>query len=127
MITCRLYNAAYDVHFDVRTTGEQAITVNTTFLNWQSTQVHGAEDDAAFSVQALMEAFGWTFTQFIYVLPPSNGSTTIYGTHALEMNPALLPAQSDVQAADSPEYMMHQMEAFFQNMTLGLRYADLPE
>lgn len=74
-----------------------------------------------------MEAFGWTFTQFLYVLPASNGSKTIYGTHTLEMNPALLPVQSNIHSNDSAEYMMHQMENFFQNMTLGLRYVDLPE
>ncbi|KAJ9615922.1 hypothetical protein H2200_001999 [Cladophialophora chaetospira] len=129
MVTCKLYNASYEVHFDVRTTGEQSISASTTFLNWQKTQSKISDNSSslgAFSTQALMEAFGWTFTQFIYVLPPSNGSATIYGTHALEMNPALLPVQSDVDASDSADYMMHQMEDFFQNMTLGLRYADLP-
>ena len=106
LITCKLYNASYHAHFDVRTTGEQSISANTTFLNWQGTQAQASDKASsldAFSTQALMEAFGWTFTQFIYVLPPSNGSATIYGTHALEMNPALLPVQSDVDATNSAE------------------------
>ena len=33
LITCRLYNASYQAHFDVRTTGEQSISASTTFLN----------------------------------------------------------------------------------------------
>ena len=106
LVTCMLYNASYNVHFDIRNTGEQDISANTTFLNWQSTKSQGPKDDSsmdAFSSQALMEAFGWTFTQFIYVLPPSNQSATIYGTHALQMNPALLPVQSDVGSANSAE------------------------
>ena len=130
LITCALYNASYGVHFDVSTTGDQNISATTTFKNWQSTQSQGPYNDSsldAFSRQALMEAFGWTFTQFLYVLPASNGSKTIYGTHTLEMNPALLPVQSNIDPNDSSEYMMHQMEDFFKNMTLGLRYADLPE
>ena len=49
------------------------------------------------------------------------------GTHALEMNSALLPVQSDVDSSHAVEYMMHQMEDFFKNMTLGLRYGDLPD
>ena len=130
LITCQLYNASYVVQFDVSTSGDQNLSATTTFLNWQSTKAQGLYNDAtwdAFSRQALMEAFGWTFTQFLYVLPASNGSKTIYGTHTLEMNPALLPVQSNIHSNDSAEYMMHQMEDFFQNMTLGLRYADLPE
>ena len=129
MITCKLYNASYDAQFEVRNNGEQNITANTTFLNWQSTLSQGSGDEAsfgAFSYQALMEAFGWTFTQFIYVAP-ANESATIYGTHALEMNPALVPVQAHMDSAKSPEYMMHEMEDFFKNMTLGLRYADLPD
>ena len=130
LVTCKLYNASYHAEFDVKTTGEQQVTTNTTFLNWQSTKLHAsdkADASFAFSTQALMEAFGWTFTQFVYILPPSNMSATIYGTHALQMNPALLPVQSHVGPAESTEYMMKQMEDFFTNMTLGLRFADLPD
>ena len=129
MVTCKLYNASYDAHFDVRNNGEQNISATTTFLNWQSTLDQGsdnADSFGKFSAQALMEAFGWTFTQFIYVAP-SNESATIYGTHALEMNPALVPVQAHMDSAKSPEYMMRQMEDFFKNMTLSLRYADLPD
>jgi hypothetical protein len=133
LITCAMYNASYQMHFDVRTTGEQNVTASTTFLNWQATQAQISDDMSsleignAFSPQALMEAFGWTFTQFFYVLPPSNGSTTIYGTHTLQMNSALLPVQPGLDPSDSAEYMMHQMEDFFKNMTVGLRYGELPE
>ncbi|KAK7887327.1 hypothetical protein LTR67_009747 [Exophiala xenobiotica] len=133
LISCAMYNASYQMHFDVRTTGEQNVTASTTFLNWQATQAQISDDMSsleignAFSPQALMEAFGWTFTQFFYVLPPSNGSTTIYGTHTLQMNSALLPVQPGVDPSDSAEYMMHQMEDFFKNMTVGLRYGELPE
>ena len=82
LIDCKLYNASYHAKFDVRTTGEQNISASTTFVNWQTTQrqvPESANSADGLSTQALMEAFGWTFTQFLYVLPPANGSATIYG------------------------------------------------
>jgi hypothetical protein len=127
LVTCALYNASYDTHFRVQSTGGQSISATTTFQNWMPAfaSMNGLPSDPLVSeqmnMQSVMEAFG------MMVIGPveysRNGSLpTTNSVYALGMNKEMFPARLGLDQTQMTQRVMSQNEALFRNITLSMRF-----
>jgi hypothetical protein len=127
MMTCALYNASYAARFEVNSTGSQRVTASTTFENWLPalTAVNGTSDDPLvarqMNLQAVMGIFGMMVIGPVVFSDDTSvsSSTSVY---ALELNQAIYPAREGLTQTEMTQRQMRLYEAFFQNITLSMRY-----
>jgi hypothetical protein len=128
MLTCKLYNASYTAHFDVRSSGAQFVSATREFENWMPAiaTMEGTPSDPVvnrqMNMQAVMEAFVMMtsgpiiFTSGIDI--PSTNSV-----YSLGMNAHLYPASAGMTQTELSSRQMRQNELLFQNITLSMRYS----
>ncbi|KAH0847447.1 hypothetical protein FOPE_00619 [Fonsecaea pedrosoi] len=127
MMTCTLYNASYDTHFEVKSTGAQFVTASLKLEAWMPAlrSMQGTPQDTRvrqqMNMQAVMESFvmmiGGPITYSRDISLP-----TINSVYALGMNRALFPAQQGLDQTALTLRQARQNEMLFQNITLSMRY-----
>lgn len=126
MMTCALYNASHDAHFEVNSTGTQQVSASTSFQNWMpaSASVPGVAQDPLVSrqmnMQAVMEAFGMMLVGPITF--GLDGSISITSVYALQLNPDMYPAQEGQDQTTLTQRQLARNEAMFQNITLSMLF-----
>lgn len=128
MLTCKLYNASYDTHFEVLSTGAQFITGKPTFQNWMPalSVMPGTPDDPRVSRQMNMQAVMESFAMMVIgpvVYSSQAGFPAIDSVYALSMNQALWPSSPALTQTEMTMRQASQYEALFQNITLSMRYS----
>ncbi|EXJ62089.1 hypothetical protein A1O7_02522 [Cladophialophora yegresii CBS 114405] len=128
MMTCKLYNASYAAHFEVKSTGAQFITASPTFENWMPAlaTMQGTPAEPLVSrqmnMQAVMEAFAMMVTGPITYSNDVNFPTT-NSVYSLGMNQALFPSRPGLTQTEMTMRQARQNEMLFQNITLSMRYS----
>ncbi|KAJ9616449.1 hypothetical protein H2200_000167 [Cladophialophora chaetospira] len=128
MLTCKLYNASYDAHFEVKSTGAQLISAATNFENWMPAieTMEGTPDEPLVSrqmnMQAVMEAFAMMVTGPI-TYSNDVDFPTINSVYALGMNQDLFPSRPGLTQTEMTARQARQNEMLFQNITLSMRYS----
>ncbi|KIW34877.1 uncharacterized protein PV07_01624 [Cladophialophora immunda] len=127
MMTCALYNASYDAHFEVKSTGAQFVTASPKFENWMPalSSMEGTLQDPRvrqqMNMQAVMESFvmmiGGPITYSNDISFPTTNSV-----YAPGMNQALFPARPGLNQTDLTLLQAKQNEMLFRNITLSMRY-----
>ncbi|KIW89847.1 uncharacterized protein Z519_09276 [Cladophialophora bantiana CBS 173.52] len=128
MITCALYNASYDAHFAVKSTGAQFITSSPQFENWMPalSTMEGTLEDLRVRQQMNMQAVMESFVMMVNgPITYSNDISfpTINSVYGLAMNKALFPAQPALNQTALALRQAKQNEMLFQNITLSMRYS----
>lgn len=128
MLTCKLYNASYDTHFEVLSTGAQFITAKPTFQNWMPalSMMPGTPDDPRVSRQMNMQAVMESFAMMVIgpvVFSSQADFPAIDSVYALTMNQALWPSIPALTQTEMTMRQASQYEALFQNITLSMRYS----
>ncbi|EXJ59535.1 uncharacterized protein A1O5_12160 [Cladophialophora psammophila CBS 110553] len=128
MITCALYNASYDAHFAVKSTGAQFITAFPRFENWMPalSTMEGTLEDPRVRQQMNMQAVMESFVMMVNgPITYSNDISfpTINSVYGLAMNKALFPAQPGLNQTALTLRQAKQNEMLFQNITLSMRYS----
>ena len=132
VISCALYNASWNVDFDVRRTGDQLLQPTLAFENWMpgwssiTNLTASTHTNTILDYAGLMETFGAiTSGQLNYPNDPSLPFTQT--SLALETSPILFnDAFPDPFNEAAMVTLERTFEALFQNMTLSARYAVLP-
>ncbi|KAJ9500063.1 hypothetical protein H2202_004454 [Exophiala xenobiotica] len=143
VIQCALYNASWNVAFDVRQTGEQTLTPSLSFVDWMpgwssittppltagSTHTNSILDYAG-----LLETFG-SITSGQMKVPDDENLPFTQTSLALEISPVFFADVMPPTTTATPTTAFEQeamirlqrtLEVLFENMTLSARYAVLP-
>ena len=127
MLTCKLYNASYDAHFEVNSTGAQSISATPKFENWMPaiSTMEGSPSEPLINrqmnMQAVMESFAMMVSGPI-VYSNNIDFPTINSVYSLGMNQALFPSQPGLTQTEMTKRHARQNEILFQNITLSMRY-----
>jgi hypothetical protein len=127
MLTCKLYNASYDTHFEIQSTGAQFISATPKFQNWMPAlaAMQGTPDDPLVSrqmnMQAVMEAFAMMTTGPVVYSNDVN-FPTIDSVYALSMNADMFPSRPGMTQTEMTLRQARQNEILFQNITLSMMY-----
>lgn len=134
VIQCLLYNASWQVDFDVRRTGEQSLTPLLKFENWMpgwSSITPPLENNIQTSIvldyAGLMETFGAITTGRLEI-PDDSDLPFVRTSIALETSPILFADATPALFTDGAMIKLQRtLETIFQNLTLSTRYAALPQ
>ena len=134
VIECALYNASWQLAFDVRNTGGQYLIPTLKFENWMPgwssigpPLTPGIHTNTVLDYAGLMETFGAiTSGRLDYPNDPNLPFTQT--SLALETSPILFnDAFPDPFNDAAMNHLQRTFEKLFQNMTLSARYAILPQ
>ncbi|KIX94157.1 uncharacterized protein Z520_10183 [Fonsecaea multimorphosa CBS 102226] len=133
VIECALYNASWNLDFDVRRTGEQILTPTLKFENWmpgwssiKPALTASPETSTILDYAGLMETFG-AITSGHLDYPNDPLLQYEQTSLALETSPILFNDAFPDPFDDSAMIQLQRtFETLFQNMTLSARYAVLP-